>query len=328
MRPIARLASPRTTPPPGAGIGRGAGRQPGTARLRQPLALCLVAAAMLSTLGAGLAAGQEPSDEPETRARIEQHSPTEVNRNVTDPVSLTWSLKLENDVNFLDIDGHGNPVQDVIKLQPTMPMLLTPALKIIARPQFTLLDSKPYTSDGDLERATGVGDTVLDLVLSPVSAHWLLALGSTFILPTASTEQTGQGKWQAGPGSVLGYRTPEWLAALIEQQWWSFGGSADRPSVSEMHLQYLASYFLADGWSVGTAPTIQVDWRATAGNRVTFPLGPNVAKVVKLGEGLPVKFELDALYVPVRPDNGERFSIEIKITPVIPAPITGPWLAP
>ena len=258
----------------------------------------------------------------------EQSFKTEINKDVTDPVSLTWSLKTKNTITLLDIEGHGNQPQYQLQFQPTLPALLTPGLKLIARPQFTFVDDKPFTSQGELQRATGFGDTILDLVLSPVSDPWLLALGPTFVFPTASLDRTGQGKWQAGPGSVLGYRTPEWLAALIEQQWWSFGGSADRPSVSQMHLQYLASYFLADGWSVGTAPTIQVDWRATPGNRVTFPLGPNVAKVVKLGEGLPVKFELDALYVPVRPDNGERFSIEIKITPVVPAPITGPLLAP
>ena len=285
--------------------------------------------AILFAFCTAAAAAEESADAVETRDLLERQSSTAVNKNVTNPVSTTWSLKLENDVSFLDIEGHGNHAQETLKFQPTMPILLTPHLKLIPRPQFTLLDSKPYTSQGDLNRATGVGDTILDVVLSPVCAHWLLGLGSTFVFPTANLDQTGQGKWQAGPAGVVGYRSTKWLAGLIAQQWWSFAGSASRSSVSELHLQYIASYFFADGWSVGTAPTIKFNWLATPGSQVTFPFGPNVAKVVKFGDAWPVKFELDLLYVPVHPNtNGERFIIEVKVTPVIPALIPGPLFSP
>ena len=103
---------------------------------------------------------------------------------------------------------------------------------------------------------------------------WLLALGPTFVFPPANRDQTGRGKWQAGPGGVLGYQVSEWTAYLIAQQWWSFAGAADRPTQDHLDLQYIASYFFGDGWSVGTSPTIKFDLRATAGNRVTFPFGP------------------------------------------------------
>ena len=289
-----------------------------------PAVAVVVGWALLGAVGIGRA--KESGEEPQTAARLSGQSSTEVNKNVTDPVSTTWSLKLENVVNFLDIDGHGSPVEDEVKFQPTLPVLLTPGLKIIARPEFTLLDSKPFTSHGELERTTAVGDTIFDLVLSPVVRPWLFALGSTFVFPTANLDETGQGKWQAGPAGVVGYRTREWVATAIAQQWWSFAGPASRAPVTELHLQYIASYFFGDGWSVGTDPTLKVDWRATPGNQVTFPIGPNVAKVVKLADAVPVKFQLDALYVPVTPEKGPQCIIEVKITPVIPALLPGPLL--
>jgi hypothetical protein len=292
---------------------------------RFPAAAAIAGSVFLSAVGVGGAV--ESGEEPATSARIATQSSTEVNKNVTDPVSTTWSLKLENEVSFLDIDGHGSPVEDELKFQPTLPVLLTPTLKVIARPEFKLLDSKPFTSHGNLERTTGVGDTTLDLVLSPVTPPWLLALGSTFVFPTANLDETGQGKWQAGPAGVLGYRTKEWLAVFYAQQWWSFAGPASRAPVTELHLQYIASYFFGDGWSVGTDPILKVDWRATPGNQVTFPIGPNVAKVVKLADAAPVKFQLDALYVPVTPEKGPQCIIEVKITPVIPALLPGPLLS-
>ena len=204
--------------------------------------------------------------------------------------------------------------------------MLTRSLKIIARPEFTLVDSKPFVSHGDLDRTTGVGDTIFDLVLSPVVHPWLLALGSTFVFPTANLDETGQGKWQAGPAGVVGYRARPWLAALIAQQWWSFAGATSRPAVTELHLQYIASYFFGDGWSVGTDPTLKVDWRAAPGNQVTIPFGPNVAKVVRFADSVPVKFQLDALYVPVTPEKGPQCIIEVKITPVVAALLPGPLL--
>lgn len=72
-------------------------------------------------------------------------------------------------------------------------------------------------------------------------------------------------------------------------------------------------------------PIIKVDWRATPGNQVTFPLGPSVAKAVRFGGELPVKFEIRGMYVPVYPDsNRERFIIQLIVTPVVPALLPGP----
>jgi hypothetical protein len=206
-------------------------------------------------------------------------------------------------------------------------VVLTPDWKVITRPEFTLIKDTPYTnSAGFSQRTTGVGDTALDMVVAPNWPHWLLGVGPTFIFPTANLDQTGQGKWQAGPAGVIGWRAKRWIGYLIAQQWWSIGGSPDRAAVSQMHLQYVASWFFGDGWNIGTSPTITFDWKAASGQQVTFPIGPTLGKVVKFGGGaLPVKFEIQALYAPVRPDSyGQKFAIEIDVIPVIPSLIRNP----
>ena len=251
-----------------------------------------------------------------------QLSSTEINRHVTDPVSTTWSIKLETDLSLVDIEGHGSQLKTKLQLQPTMPIILDDRLKLIVRPELTLVDDTPYTDGaGGLRRTTGFGDTVLDLVIGPRTTPWLVAFGPTFVFPTASVDQTGQGQWQIGPAGVVGYHGGTWLAGAIAQQWFSYAGAADRASVSELHLQYFASWFFGDGWSIGTSPTMKVSWNAASGQQVTFPFGPNIAKVVKLGEQLPVKLELDLLYVPVHPDHGDQAIFQIKVTPVVPSPL-------
>jgi hypothetical protein len=248
---------------------------------------------------------------------------TQINRRATDPVSLTWSLQLENALNVLDFGAQGSPVQNQLKFRPTMPVWLSDNLKLIVRPTFTLVSDTPYESAaGEVARTTGVGDTTLDLGLSPRAGPYLFALGPTFTLPTANLRQTGQGKWQAGPAGVLGYKQRRWLAGVIWEQWWSFAGAADRARTSALHAQYLFSWFFDDGWSVGTAPTIKVNWLAT-GQKLTLPIGPSVSKVVKLG-GLPIRLELRAMYVPVHPSGGESGIVELIVQPVVPSPLDRP----
>jgi hypothetical protein len=283
--------------------------------------MAVLAVAML--LDSAAAADESPS---EARQSPLQRSSTEINEKVSDPISVTWSLKFKNTITFEDVGSHGERTDYKLQFQPTLPVWLSPEWKLIARPEFTFLEDTPYASHGDVNHAAGVGDTNLDLVVSPKLGPWLLALGPTFVFPTANLDQTGKGKWQAGPAGVLGYRIPGWLAVLIAEQWWSFAGASERATQNHLNLQYIVSYFVGDGWSVGTSPTIQFDWRASSGNQVTFPFGPTVGKVVKLGGVAPVKLELQGNYIPVHPsDNGARGIIQFNIIPVIPAPIAGPF---
>ncbi len=75
-----------------------------------------------------------------------------------------------------------------------------------------------------------------------------------------------------------------------------------------MNLQYIASYFLPNGWSIGTSPTIKIDWQAAPGDRGTLPVGLAVGKVVKIAGALPVKLEIEAQYMPVTPTRTARSS--------------------
>jgi hypothetical protein len=160
----------------------------------------------------------EPPAPQQVPESSEDESATEIDVKVTDPVSTTWSLKLQNGVSLLDINGRGDHAQDTLTFQPLMPVWLTRNLKLITRPKFTLLNDQPYAKQGELHRTTGFGDAILDLALSPRSEPWLLGLGPTFVFPTASLERTGQGKWQIGPLGAVGYRTRRWLVAAVAQQ--------------------------------------------------------------------------------------------------------------
>jgi hypothetical protein len=93
-------------------------------------------------------------------------------------------------------------------------------------------------------------------------------------------------------------------------------GGPGSNTTSQMNLQYFYAYFPAAGWSVGTSPNMLVNWYANKGsNKVTFPIGLNISKVVKIGP-LPVKFAVQGQYMPVHPDVfGQKWNLQFSVAP-------------
>ncbi len=249
---------------------------------------------------------------------------TEVNKELSNPISTIWALSFQQNTFWLN-----KPERNVENLlfQPVLPVSPTSDWNLITRPVIPVFNSTPYVNkSGNLHRVTGFGDTVLVELLSPSSrlaGPWLLGVGPTFIFPTASNSRLGQNKWQMGPTGLLGYLGERWITGVFPQQWFSVGGPGSN-TISQMNLQYFFAYFPAAGWSVGTSPNMLVNWYASKNsNKVTFPIGLNVSKVVKIGP-LPVKLAVQRQYMPVRPDVfGQQWNLQFSVTPVIPKLIKG-----
>jgi hypothetical protein len=261
----------------------------------------------------------------------ETKSLTEVNKELSNPISSIWSLTFQQNTYWLTMPGPAGERNQVnLQFQPVLPVALTPNWNLINRPVLQPLLSAPYVNrSGNLHRVTGFGDTIFVTMLSPTDklvGNWLFAAGPTFIFPTASNSRLGQNKWQLGPGGVVGYLGEKFLAGIFPQQWWSVGGSGSS-TVSQLNLQYFASYFFDGGYSISTSPNMLVNWYAPKGqNMLTFPIGLGVSKVQRLGI-LPVRFAVQGQYMPVHPIAfGQKWNIQVIVAPVIPKLIKGDLL--
>lgn len=281
--------------------------------LKNQIVRLLTLVALLGVLYVSSAAAQTPTTD----------EATEVNKELSNPISSIWALQIQENTFFIHpgIEDKSSRNSVNVQFQPVLPLALTDDWNLITRPVFQVVNSVPVpTQTGRIYQATGFGDTILATLLSPspkVAGPWLLGAGPTFIFPTATTTNVGQKKWQLGPGGVFGYLGEHYIIGIFPQQWFSVGGNGSKQT-SQMNLQYFASYFLPHGWSVGTSPNMLINWYASDGNKVTFPIGLNVAKVQKIGP-LPVKFQVQGQYMPVNPSVfGQRWNIQVSITPVIP----------
>jgi len=212
-----------------------------------------------------------------------------------------------------------------LNFQPVMPVSLTKDINLITRPVIQLYNSVPFTSmTGKEVRTTAFGDwTQLELFSPANSGNWLLGIGPTFIFPTAGSFYTGQGKWQIGPAVVLAYMTKKYIIGVFPQQWWSYAGDKSRANTNQINIQPIANLFFDGGWNVGYSGNILADWEAPTNNRWTVPIGLGVGKVVKFGR-LPVKISLAGQYMVTQPGPvGQRWNIQLQVTPVLPKLIKG-----
>ena len=153
---------------------------------------------------------QSPTGEP---------SASELNRQLTNPVSSIWSISNQ----FNNFELNNGQWSNNWNFQPVLPVGLTKDWNLITRPVMPFYNIVPHeTSPGEFARDAGLGDLALLELLSPAhSGNWVLGAGPTAIFPTATSGFTGQGKWQAVPGVVAGYltkpfRVPQVLAAAAK----------------------------------------------------------------------------------------------------------------
>ena len=272
--------------------------------------------------GGGTTATQaqdEPASAAPDAGKDAKASLAEINKELTDPVSDTWSVTLAQSF-FRITPGNGatdrwNPR---LQLQGAFPIGITSGLDLITRPSIGLMNSQPHPvfgMPGEIDRTTAFGDIVLQQLLVPRRAwigNWIFGVGPTWIFPSGTSKWTSARKWQVGPAAVLGYLSENWIVAGLVQDWRSFAGSGP-VSLHETSIQPIAAYFFSSGWSIGYSGDILAVWTSVTKERYTIPLGLQVGKVVRLGS-THVKVSLGGQWMPVHPDHfGQVWNAQLVI---------------
>ena len=232
-------------------------------------------------------------------------------------------------VSSADSDNTGDIGKDewtnTLTFRPRLPISLGKWVLEI-QPQIPLVDTQAKFEESLLRglsviKVTGLGDTILATILGrEVFKDVEIALGPTFILPTATKNATGQGKWQAGPAATIFYVPKGWAIGVTPQVWWSFAGDDDRPDTNQMEIQYIIARHFQNGWNIRSRPTIKADFKAPAGDKWNVPVGGGISKLFKLHK-VPILIGVEAQYSVIRQDSfGPEWTIVSDLTVVIPNP--------
>jgi hypothetical protein len=230
------------------------------------------------------------------------------------PVASLISVPLQNNTNF----GIGpyKRTQDVLNIQPVIPVSLTQDWNLITRVIQPIV-WQPYpteTTGGEY----GFGDMNPTFFLSPSKPKKLIwGVGPAFVIPTATNTVLGQGKFSLGP-SFVGLAQPgHWTIGVLVNNVWSVAGSGSRPNVNQMLLQYFINYNLKKGWFLTLQPIITANWNASSGNVWTVPFGGGVGRIMKLG-AQPVNIAAQFYGNAVYPSGSSPWGMRLQIAFLFP----------
>ena len=137
-----------------------------------------------------------------------------------------------------------------MNIQPVVPFTLNPDWYVISRTILPVMFSQNGLFPGSGSQS-GLRDTTEELYFSPSRTFngFTLGAGPIFLLPTATDELLGAGKWAAGPTGVVVWQGNGWTVGVLAWHNWSFAGDADRADVNETFIQPVIAYTTAKAWT-------------------------------------------------------------------------------
>ncbi len=285
-----------------------------------------IAAALVAAVLAAGAPAVARADAPQTSAPTHRH-PVDgwtLISQLTNPVRPIWSVKLEDRVDLLQGERvAGTKVANSVVIEPSLPLVIGPKGSIVLalRLRFPLI-TRPRVTGGrvpeNAQYVTGPGDLEFLRLIGPNRARgFVWGVGVTSRIPTALNKQIDEDLYQAGPAAQAYYLGDGFVVGALVQHWTSFKDGVGNGDVLRTDIDYNIEARLGDTMAVGMAPKATIDWAAPSGERVNWPVGLGLTRLVHVA-ALPVRLRLEAQYAVVHPDAiGNRWSFRVQIEPVI-----------
>jgi hypothetical protein len=227
-------------------------------------------------------------------ARAQDGQAAQADPGVTNPSSTTGSTNLTNQANnpvtpLPEIlvqnylmpapQGYDGRLVDEQLLRFYWPFMISGVQNIfrIYQPIYT----KPLFPNG---RNAGLGDTtVFDLALHKVE-KFTLSAGPLLVIPAASHNNMGDGKWQAGiAGGVITETSWGLLGTIITYSHSFSGYGSERPPTQIVGVQPLAHYNFNKGYYLRSSGIWNIDY---GDHTSVIPIGFGAGKVTRLRSGI------------------------------------------
>jgi len=209
----------------------------------------------------------------------------ELRKEAQNPIASLISVPVQNNNNLWI--NPGNRTQDVLNIQPVIPLKVNDNWNLIIR-WITPIIYQPLPAPSPLPQVgvSGLGDMQPTFLLSPSKPSKLIwGVGPIIQMPTATSQYLGQGKLALGPNIVALMMPGHFVLGVLVNNIWSVAGSGSRPNINQMLLQYFVNYNMKKGWYLTAQPIITANWNtpAPSGSVWTVPFGAGVGRIMKLG---------------------------------------------
>jgi len=203
---------------------------------------------------------------------------------------ISMPIQANYDTGF-GLDGNGN--RWLTNVQPVIPITLNDDWNIISRTIVPIINQSDFTNSDYNE--SGLGDILQSVWVSPsepTSSGWVWGVGGAFLLPTASDDVLGGGKWGVGPTAVALKQMGPWTIGGLTNHISSFAGDNDRNYINSTFIQPFCSYVTPTKTTFTINSESTFDWRSTSWN---IPINLMVSQMIKVGEQ-PLQLQVGARY--------------------------------
>jgi hypothetical protein len=242
-----------------------------------------------------------------------QEDAAELARQLTNPVASLISVPFQ----FNWDGGYGPQDGDraFVNIQPVVPFDLDEDWNLISR---TIL---PVIWQDDVVAGTeqfGLGDVVQSLFLSPKApgrGGLIWGVGPVGLIPTATDDRLGGGKFGLGPTGVALVQRGPWTIGGLANHVWSVAGEGSRADVNATFLQPFLTYTTPGATTFFLNTETTYDWNA---DQFAVPINFGVNQLVKISDQM-VQFGLGGRYWAEAPRGGpEGFGVRVNVVLLFP----------
>jgi hypothetical protein len=194
----------------------------------------------------------------ETKPASPANEAAELAKKLANPIASLISVPFQNNT-FYGI-GSLKGTQNVLNVQPVVPIKLNENLNLITRYIIPIVTQYNLTGEGASQ--SGLSDATVSAFLSPSKTRngvtW--GAGPAFLVPIATDNYLGTGKFGIGPTAVILKQTNGFTYGALANQIWSVAGEADRAAVSQLFVQPFFTYNWKSGAGIGVVGSITQNW--------------------------------------------------------------------
>jgi len=241
-----------------------------------------------------------------------QSSEETLSQQLANPLASLISVPLQSNFDFR-AGPHEKGFSYGLNVQPVIPFSLNDDWNIISRTIIPIA-YRDYMPDGG---ALELGDINASFFLSPKEAGGggvIWGFGPVFLLPTATDDYLGGGKFGLGPTAVALIQDSAWTLGALGNHVWSVAGPSDRQNVNASLLQPFVSYNFGHGRSMSMSVDSTYDWES---EQWTVPINLGATQVFKVNNQA-MSFQVGGRYYADGPIGTPEWGLRTTLTLMFP----------
>lgn len=248
------------------------------------------------------------------KAPLDPGSDADLAQQLANPVASLIQVPVQNNFDWgWGPDGSGFRFQS--NIQPVVPMALDSDWNMVSRTILPVIGQTDVTGPGTSQ--FGLGDVVQSLFFSPAkpSASGIVwGAGPVLLVPTATDQALGSGKWGAGPTAVVLKIAGPFTYGALANHIWSFAGKDSRADVSATFVQPFLAYTTRTATTYSINSETTYDWN----NDVWLvPINLAISQLVVLGKQ-PVSIGAGVRHWVESPAGGPDWGMRLSLTMLFP----------